>query len=75
MYNTYEKYVKLMKNYPLTADRMCQQYYDLFIELLDHKQEIIARRENQKTISFYLEMLLPIKLSQKILGKLKHWVS
>lgn len=74
MYDTYDNFVDRMKDYPFTADRMCQQYYDLFIELLDCRKEIIAQRNIQNRLSLYLESLLPNKLLSKIRGKLGQWM-
>lgn len=33
-----------MKNYPHTAERMCKDYYDLFVELLDKREERLKKR-------------------------------
>ncbi len=45
MIKTYDYWVDRMKNYPHTAEQACKQYYDLFVELLDRRDEIIRRRK------------------------------
>ncbi|NMC13405.1 MAG: hypothetical protein GYA34_11055 [Chloroflexi bacterium] len=75
MYETYFDYVGRMKDYPYTADRMCQQYYELFLELLDKKEEIIQSRHYHHKFRLFVESFLPIKLLGKIRGKIEHWMS
>ena len=45
MADTYDIWAGKMKNYPHTADRMCEQYYQLFIMLLNNRDKILARRK------------------------------
>ncbi len=74
MYDTYDTFVDRMKSYPFTSDRMCQQYYDLFVELLDRREEIIKQRHYQNTLAWFLETLLPTKLMYKVRGKFRQWI-
>lgn len=45
MINNYNFWEERVKNYPYTAERMCEEYYNLFIELVKHRDEIIKRRK------------------------------
>lgn len=45
MIQTYSIWVDKMKDFPNTADRMGERYYQLFVNLLDHREEILARRK------------------------------
>jgi hypothetical protein len=42
---TYHYWAEKMKEYPYTSDYMCEQYYQLCLRLLDHRDEILARRK------------------------------
>jgi hypothetical protein len=75
MYDTYENYVNKMENYPFNSDRMCQQYYELFVELLDRREELINQRKKRNSMVLYLESLLPYNLIQKMRGKFKQWIT
>jgi hypothetical protein len=44
MMDTYEHWAAQMKNYPHIAERMCESYYHLFLELLERRDEIIRQR-------------------------------
>jgi len=33
-----------MKDYPRTSERMCEKYYNLFVELLEQREEILKKR-------------------------------
>jgi hypothetical protein len=44
MLRTYPDWKKTMTQYPFTAERMCQSYERLFLELLEHKGDLIRRR-------------------------------
>lgn len=44
MITTYEHWVARIKEYPHTAERMCQNYYQLFLELLGRRDEIVKQR-------------------------------
>ncbi len=45
MLSSYEHLRKRMKDYPHTAEQMCGNYYTLFCELLERRDEIIHRRK------------------------------
>ena len=41
----YDSFVDQMKDYPHTTERMCSQYYDLFVDLIDRREEILKQRK------------------------------
>jgi hypothetical protein len=41
---SYGHWAARIKNYPHTAERMCENYYNLFQELLEQRDELIKRR-------------------------------
>jgi glycosyltransferase involved in cell wall biosynthesis len=45
MLETYDVWVGRMKEYPHTAEHMCENYYHLFLDLLEHRDEILQRRK------------------------------
>ena len=45
MISTYEVWVDRMKDYPHTAERMCENYYTLFGDLVEDRDEILRRRK------------------------------
>jgi hypothetical protein len=45
MLTTYEFWADQMKDYSHTAERMCDEYYDLFQDMLGRRQEIMKRRK------------------------------
>jgi len=42
--NTYDKWVEKIVDYPNTSDKMCKEYHNLFLELVNDKKEILDRR-------------------------------
>ena len=44
MVNTYDHWVERVQDYPHTAERMCELYYDLFVELLNRRELYHAPR-------------------------------
>lgn len=44
MIATYDHWAARMEEYPYTAERMCENYYQLFLELLERRDEIIKQR-------------------------------
>jgi hypothetical protein len=44
MIATYDHWAARMRDYPHTAERMCENYYKLFLELLERRDEIIKQR-------------------------------
>lgn len=75
MYDNYHIWVNKMPDYPYDSERMCSQYYDLFIELMDRREEIINRRQYRNAKLLFLESLLPRKLIAKVRGKIRHWIT
>ena len=45
--NDYSSLSKIMKNYPYNSYLMCQEYENLFIELLSNKKNVVEMREYQ----------------------------
>ncbi len=45
MIETYDRWADRIKDYPYNAERTCEYYYDLFIELLGKREEILRRRK------------------------------
>lgn len=41
---TYRYWMDRMKGYPHTAERMCENYYNLFLELTERRETILKRR-------------------------------
>lgn len=52
MIDSYETWVGKMVDYPHRADKTCQEYYDLFINLLDRREQIIKERNQQRYLSW-----------------------
>lgn len=44
MMDAYDHWADRMKDYPHTAERMCENYYNLFLDLLERRDEIVKRR-------------------------------
>lgn len=44
MLSRYNSLTGLMKNYPHTAQHMCENYYNLFVKLLEHREDILKER-------------------------------
>ena len=45
MLATYDHWAEKMPTYPHTAEKMCNEYYRLFQEFLDNREQILARRK------------------------------
>jgi len=54
MMNTYPNWVSRMKEYPNTAERMCDQYYRLFLRLLSERAKVIRQRRWWRWPLWYL---------------------
>ena len=57
MANTYDIWVEKMKDYPNTADRMSEQYYQLFLDLLSRRDEVLARRKWPRRLPWLVKTL------------------
>ena len=55
---TYDHWVGRMKEYPNHHERMCAEYYDLFVTLLKRHNEIIKRREWWRKPGWLIKTLL-----------------
>ena len=51
--NNYQEYVNSLKTYTNNSDRMSKEFLDLFMYLIDNKQNIISRRSNINSIKVY----------------------
>ena len=77
MIDNYGYWVDKMPNYPHTAEKMCDEYYTLFKNLIENRNEILAQRTplpksavTKKYSYLFNEMAKGIKSSAKvILGK------
>lgn len=45
MVNTYDQWADRMKDYPHTAEKMCEDYYNLFVSLIERRNEILKQRK------------------------------
>ena len=66
MMETYDHWLDRMKYYPHTAERMCEQYHDLFVELFARRDEILERRRLQRRPTNLLWALLPERVTRKL---------
>ena len=57
--DTYDQWVDRMQGYPHTAERMCENYYRLFLELLDCREAIVKRRKWQRNPLWLARTLRP----------------
>jgi len=49
--STYDIWANRMVDYPNTSERMCEDYHQLFVSMLDKRDEFLARRKAQKKIN------------------------
>ena len=54
----WEKWRARMSGFPHTADNMCQQYHDLFAELLEQQAEVRAKRQWLKSLPWVWKTLV-----------------
>lgn len=45
MIDTYQHWQTQIKHYPYTAERMCENYHNLFVQLYERREEIIKKRQ------------------------------
>lgn len=64
MMATYIECVDRMKDYPHTAERMCESYYCLFVELVERRDEILKRRKWWLRPDRIIRTLLPRRLER-----------
>ena len=58
MFKTYDRWAPRMSEYPHTAERMCERYYDLFERLIRRRDAIIARRSKFRRLGWSFRRLL-----------------
>jgi hypothetical protein len=66
MIDTYDVWVNRMKEYPHRADRMCEQYYNLFLDLVNRRDEILTKRKWRRGPAVWLWALLPARVTRKL---------
>lgn len=66
MMETYDYWTKRIRGYPHTAERMCEQYYSLFLELLGRRDEILEVRRLQRRPTALLWARLPERVTRKL---------
>ncbi len=54
---TYDHWADHMKEYTHTADKMCENYYNLFVNLLEQRDEVLKRRKWLKRFTGLLRTL------------------
>lgn len=72
MIETYSKWNPRLVNFPFTAQRMCEGYERLFLQLMDQRKEMIARREWTRRPLFKISAFLPKKFFSSFLAKATH---
>ena len=50
MLDSYDQWQAKMPDYPHTAGKMCENYYNLFVDLLNRRDEILAQRQERITL-------------------------
>jgi len=58
MIHTYDHWADRMREYPYTSGYMSEQYYQLCLRLLDHRNEIVAQRKWQRRLLGFIKGLL-----------------
>jgi len=74
MIATYPQWSARMVNFPYTAHRMCIEYEQLFLQLLDERNGLINQREWTNQAIYKLSAFLPKKLVSLFFAKAKHLV-
>lgn len=74
MMETYDYWADRMSDYPHTAERMCEQYYDLFVELLDRRDEILAQRRLWRRPILLLRWLMPEVRPRRAIKRTLRWL-
>ena len=57
--HTYDHWADRMEEYPHTAGRMGEQYYDQFVELLDRRDELIEQRTWRRKPAYLMKAFMP----------------
>ena len=67
MMTSYSHWAGRMKDYPHTAERMCESYYRLFMDLLERREKILQRRKWWRRPDRIVRMLMPRRV-ERLLG-------
>jgi len=73
MVDLYDYYVDRMSDYPHTAERMCENYYGLFLDLLDRRKEILRQRRFNYWIMILGKVVKPRLHLKQILRIFQNW--
>lgn len=64
MMTSYGHWAGRMKDYPHTAERMCESYYHLFMDLLERREKILQRRKWWRRPDRIVRMLMPRRVER-----------
>jgi len=62
MMSDYENYLAKLKDYPFSAEKMCSDYENLFIDMFNKKEELILSRPPESKKSFVEKMYYEYKI-------------
>lgn len=57
MLETYDTWAERMNEYPYTAERMCQTFYNLALELINNREPFLKKRSHRDYLTRYLKRL------------------
>jgi hypothetical protein len=57
MLATYDMWAARMRYYPFTAQRMCQTFYDLALDLINNRETFLKERSRRDYLIRYLKQL------------------
>jgi len=60
MMATYDYWVDRMRDYSYTAEQMCENYYSLFVKLLEGREEILKRRRWWRRAAWLLKIIFKL---------------
>jgi hypothetical protein len=66
MIDTYDDWQERMQDYPHTAERMTEKYYELFKQLLQQRNDVIKRRQWSRRPLWILQTLLSRPYQNKL---------
>ncbi|HDZ62067.1 MAG TPA: hypothetical protein ENH40_02845 [Nitrospirae bacterium] len=70
--SNYDSWANCMNSYPHTANKMCKEYYDLFLRLLDQREQLISDRKWNKAGAYIMMMRSwAIKIKTRVLSRFR----
>lgn len=57
MFETYDIWADRMGKYPYTAERMCQTFYDLVLDLITNRESFLKKRSRRDYLTWYLKRI------------------